>query len=54
MFQVKKNKVKQIQVKNSKFPPSNGNIPKFTILKISSAWKNLEKIKVPVNLQDKV
>ena len=51
MLQVKK-KVKQIQVKNSKFPPSTGNLP--IELKISSAGKNLEKIKVPVSLQDKV
>ena len=36
-----KKKVKQIQVKNSKFPPSTGNLP--IILKIYSAGKSLEK-----------
>ena len=52
MLQGKKNIVKQIQVKNSKFPPSTGNLP--IILKIWSAGKNLEKSKVPVSLLDKV
>ena len=45
-------KVKQLQVKHSKFPPSAGNLS--IIPKICSAGKNLEKIKVPVSLQDKV
>ena len=53
MLQVKKHSQTNSS-QNSKFPPSNGNLPKFTILKISSPWKNLENIKVPVNLQDKV
>ena len=52
MLQVKTNKVKQIQVKNSKFSLSTDNLP--IKLKMCSAEKNLEKIKVPVSLQDNV